>query len=95
MIYTLRAKNPTKIHGALRQVCSEFTVDRSTVSRWVNRFRGGCVSIDNEWPKIRKAENQQMKEVWTLWQMHLKKVVVQHVKNFLEPREQTLQENAQ
>ena len=26
----------------------EFTVDRSTFSRWRNRFRGGCVSIDND-----------------------------------------------
>ena len=23
-------------------------MDRSTVSRWANRFRGGCVSIDND-----------------------------------------------
>ena len=31
-----------------------------------------------------------MKEVWSLWQMLLKKIVVLHVKNFLEPREQKL-----
>ena len=31
-----------------------------------------------------------MKEVLSLWQMLLKKIVVQHVKNFLEPREQKL-----
>ena len=36
-IETLCGKNPT-----------EFTVDRSTVSRWANRFHGGCVSIDND-----------------------------------------------
>ena len=32
----------------MSEVCGEFTVDRSTVSRWVNRFRGGCASIDND-----------------------------------------------
>ena len=35
-------------------------------------------------------ENQQMKEVWSLWQMLLKEIVVQLVKNYLEPREQKL-----
>ena len=54
-IETLRNKNPTEIHGAVNDVCGEFTVDRSTVSRWANRFRGGCVSIENY--KTRKAEN--------------------------------------
>ena len=47
-IETLRGKSPTEIHGALTEVCDEFTVHRSTVSRWGNRFRGGCVSIDND-----------------------------------------------
>ena len=47
-IETLRGKNPTEIHGALSEVCGEFTVDRSTVSGWANRFRGGCVRIDND-----------------------------------------------
>ena len=46
-IETLRGKNPTEVHGALNEVCGEFTVDHSTVSRWPNRSRGGCVSIDN------------------------------------------------
>ena len=46
-IETLCSKNPTEIHGALR-VFSEFTVDPSTVSRWANRFRSGCVSIDSD-----------------------------------------------
>ena len=41
-------KNPTIIHGALSEVCGEFTVGRSTVSRWANHFCGGCVSIDND-----------------------------------------------
>ena len=47
-IETLRGKNPKEIHGALCEVCGVFTVDRSTVSRWDNCFRGGCVSIDND-----------------------------------------------
>ena len=36
------------MHGALREVCGEVTVDHSTVSHWANHFRGGCVSIDND-----------------------------------------------
>ena len=46
-IKTLRGKNSTEIHGVLSEVCDEFTVEHSTVSRWANHFRGGCVSIDN------------------------------------------------
>ena len=34
----LRGKNFAEIHGALSEVCGEFTVDRSTVSRWANLF---------------------------------------------------------
>ena len=30
---TLRGKTPTEIHSALREVCGDQTVDRSTVSR--------------------------------------------------------------
>ena len=47
-IETLSDKNPTEIHSALSEINGEFTVDRSTVSRWANRFHGGCVSIDND-----------------------------------------------
>ena len=47
-IEALRGKNPTEIHGALNEVCGEFTLDHSTVYRWANHFRGGCVSIDND-----------------------------------------------
>ena len=47
-IATLRRKNPIQIHDALGEVSGEFTVERSTVCRWVNRFRGGCVCIDND-----------------------------------------------
>ncbi|PSN38055.1 hypothetical protein C0J52_16690 [Blattella germanica] len=43
-IETLRGKNPTEIHRALSEVCGELTVDRSTVSRWVHRFRLGRMS---------------------------------------------------
>ena len=32
----------------MSEVCGEFTVDHSTVSRRTNRFRGGCESIDND-----------------------------------------------
>ena len=39
-----------EIHGALSEVSGEFTVDRSTVCRWANRFRGGCVSINDRRP---------------------------------------------
>ena len=46
-IETLRGKNPTEIHSALSEVCGEFTVDHSTVSRWANRFCGDCVRTDN------------------------------------------------
>ena len=41
-IETLRGKNPKEIHGALSEVCCEFTVDRCIVSRWANRCRGDC-----------------------------------------------------
>ena len=37
-IDTLSDKNPKEIHGALSEVCGEFTVDRSMVSRWANVF---------------------------------------------------------
>ena len=47
-IETLRGKNPTEIHGALNEVCDEFTVDLSRISRLANRFRGDCMSIDND-----------------------------------------------
>ena len=52
-IETLRSKNPTEIHGALSEVCGEFTVDRCMLSRWANHFYGACVSIDND-PRLGK-----------------------------------------
>jgi hypothetical protein len=47
-IETLRGQNPTEIHSALREVCGEQTVDRSTVSRWGTRFREGRVTINDD-----------------------------------------------
>ena len=41
---------------------TEFTVDRSTVYRWANRFRGSCVSTDMTKDQEGR-EHQQMKEV--------------------------------
>ena len=61
-IETLRGKNPTEIHGVLSEVRGEFTVHRSTISHWANRFRGGCVSTDN-YPRPGRSRNQQMKEM--------------------------------
>ena len=34
-----------------------------------------------------RPERQQMKEVWSQWQIFLKNIVMQHVKNFKESRE--------
>ena len=62
---TLHSKSPIEIHCALTEVCSEFSVDRSTVSRWANRFRDGCVTIyctmtqdveDREYQQIKECE---------------------------------------
>ena len=63
-IETLHSKHLTEIHGALREVCTEFSVDRSTVSRWANRFRDGCVTIYSTMTQdVEDREYQQMKEV--------------------------------
>ena len=48
MIETLRGKNPTEIFGTLVEVCGEFTLDLSMVSRWADHFRGGYLSIVND-----------------------------------------------
>ena len=46
----------------MSEVFYEFTLDRSTVSRWANRFLGGCVSIDNDprpgRPRTSRAERR-------------------------------------
>jgi transposase len=48
IIETLQGKNSTEIHNALREVCKDSVVDRSTVSRWESRFREGRVSIQDD-----------------------------------------------
>ena len=80
-IETLSGKNSTEIHGALSEVCGEFTVDRSTVFRWGNRFRGGCVRKDNDQRLGRPGTSTDERSV-NLWKMVLKKIIVHHVKNF-------------
>jgi len=47
-IETLRRKTPTEIHSSLMEVCGVETVDRSTISRWGQRFREGRLSIEND-----------------------------------------------
>jgi transposase len=47
-IETLRGKRPTEIHSALREVCGEQTVGRSTVSHLAVRFHEGRVSINDD-----------------------------------------------
>jgi hypothetical protein len=41
-------KTPTEIHNSLMEVCGVETVDRSTISRWAQRFREGWLSIEND-----------------------------------------------
>ena len=45
---TLRGKNPVEIHSALREVCGEQTVDRSTVSRWATHFLERRVTVNDD-----------------------------------------------
>jgi len=47
-IETLREKTPTEIHSSLIEVYGVETVDRSTISRWAQRFREGRLSIEND-----------------------------------------------
>jgi len=47
-IETLRGKIPTEIHSSLTEVCGVEAVDRSTISRWAQRFREGRLSIEND-----------------------------------------------
>ena len=46
-------KTPTEIHNALHEVCGDSVVDRSTLSRWVSRFREGRVSTQDD-PRSRR-----------------------------------------
>ena len=88
-IEALRSKNLIEIHGALSEVCGKFTVNHSMVSRWDNRFRGGCVSIDND-PRPGRPRTSTDERSVKLVADVLKEDIVQHVKNFLEPPEQNL-----
>jgi len=47
-IETLRGKTSTEIHSSLMELCGVETVDRSTISRWAQRFREGRLSIEND-----------------------------------------------
>ena len=48
-IETLPGKNPSEIHGAITEICGEFTVEHHSIFfRWVKHFRCGCVGLDND-----------------------------------------------
>jgi transposase len=50
-IKTLRGIMPTQIYESLREVCGDYTVDRSTISRWSQRFCEGRIAVeDNQCP---------------------------------------------
>ena len=83
-IETLRGKNPTEIYGALGEFFGEFTVDRSAVSRWSNGFRGGYVCIDNDPRPVKPRTSTDERSV----KIVADALEVQHVKIFLQPREQ-------
>ena len=55
-----------EIHSSLMEVCGVETVDRSTISRWAQRFREGRLSIEND-PKSGRprtsTDDQSMKRV--------------------------------
>ena len=57
---TLRSKNQTEIHSALREVFDEQTVGCKTVSRLASRFRKGCVTInDDQRPGMPKTSTDE------------------------------------
>ena len=60
------------------------------VSLWANRFRGGYVSIDNDLRPgmLRTSINERRMKL-------MGDALVQHMKNFLEPREQKLHRKMQ
>jgi len=47
-IETLGGKTPMEIHTSLMEVCGVEAVDRSTISRWAQRFREERLSIEND-----------------------------------------------
>lgn len=56
-IETIRGRTPTQIYDLLREVCGDSTIDRSTISRWSQRFCQGRVNIgDDQRPgRLRKS----------------------------------------
>jgi len=64
-IETLRGKIPTEIHSSLMEVCGVETVDRSTISRWAQRFREGKLSIEND-PKSGRPRRSADDKVWNV-----------------------------
>ena len=91
--HTLRSKLCTaKSHRnprTLSVVCDEFAVDRSKFCPWANRFRGGCVSINNDQRSGRPRTSTDERRVKLVANV-LEKTILQIVKDFLEPREQNL-----
>jgi transposase len=47
-IETLRDITPTQIYESLREVCGDYTIDRSTISRWSQRFREGRIAVEDK-----------------------------------------------
>ena len=71
------------------EICGEFTVDRSTASRWANCFRGGCVSLEYDTTPGRPRTSRDERSVMLVADA-FEKIIVQHVNNFLGPWEQNL-----
>ena len=66
--------------------------DRNFARKNPTEIHGGLSEVCGEFTAHRGAVSRwaKMEEVWSLWQMLLKKIVVHHVQNFLEAREQKL-----
>ena len=47
-IETLCGKTATEIHDSRMEVCAVEIVDKSTISRWAQRFRERRLSIEND-----------------------------------------------
>ena len=47
-VTSAHATTCSTVVDALSEVSDELIVDRRTVSHWANRFRGSCVSLDND-----------------------------------------------
>ena len=62
-------------------------MDRSTVSRWTNRFHGGCVNMDNDPRPGRPRTSTNERSVKLVADTFEDHYAIGYVKNFLEPRE--------